>query len=103
MTESGTKLAENDKERKRLKEEIDFMEKEHKKKKDEEISQAEKDDLEKLRKELTDIENSRKDILEAYGSGNKMVKQLIDLALLANNMLRGEELSTFVKRSVELL
>jgi molecular chaperone HtpG len=32
-----------------------------------------------------------------------MVKQLIDLALLANNMLRGEELSVFVKRSVELL
>jgi len=32
-----------------------------------------------------------------------VVKQLIDLALLANNMLRGEDLSTFVKRSVELL
>ncbi|MCK7534395.1 MAG: hypothetical protein MZV63_26955 [Marinilabiliales bacterium] len=71
--------------------------------KPDEISQVEKDDLEKLRKELSDIENARKDILEAYGSGNKIVKQLIDLALLANNMLRGEELSTFVKRSVELL
>src|SRR5664280_309909 len=34
---------------------------------------------------------------------NKIVKQLIDLSMLANNMLRGEELSTFVKRSVELL
>ena len=45
----------------------------------------------------------RKDILESYGVANNVVKQLIDLALLANNMLRGEELSTFVKRSVDLL
>ena len=44
------------------------MEKEHKKKKADEISQVEKDDLEKLRKELSDVENARKDILEAYGS-----------------------------------
>ena len=66
-------------------------------------SKLEKDDLAKLRKELSEVENARKDILESYGEENKKVKQLIDLALLANNMLRGEELSTFVKRSVELL
>ena len=34
---------------------------------------------------------------------NKQVRQLIDLALLANNMLKGEALAKFVKRSVELL
>jgi molecular chaperone HtpG len=102
-SESGKKLSENDAEMKRVKEEIDFMEKEHKKKKPEEVSQLEKDDLEKLRKELGEIENSRREMLEIYGSGNKIVKQLIDLALLANNMLKGEELSTFVKRSVDLL
>jgi molecular chaperone HtpG len=101
--EAGAKLAENDKERKKVKEEVEFMEKEHNMKKAEEISQVEKDDLEKLRKELSGIENSRKDMLEAFGNNNKVVKQLVDLALLANNMLRGEELSTFVKRSVELL
>ncbi len=99
----GSRLSENGSELKRINEEIEFMEQEHKKKKAEEISQVEKDDLEKLKKERTDVENTRKDILEAYGSENKVVKQLIDLALLANNMLRGEELSTFVKRSVELL
>lgn len=103
MAESGNKLSENGSELKRVKEEVDFMEKEHSKKKPEEVSQMEKDDLEKLRKELSDIENARKEILEAYGSGNKMVKQLIDLALLANNMLKGEELAAFVKRSTELL
>lgn len=102
-TELGPKLQENNTERERLNEEIDFMEKEHKKKKPEEISQFEKDDLEKLRKELETLDSARKEILETYGSGNKVVKQLIDLALLANNMLRGEDLSIFVKRSVELL
>jgi molecular chaperone HtpG len=103
QAQEGTRLQENNTERERLKEEISFMEKEHSKKKPDEVSQFEKDDLEKLRKELDTIESSRKEILEAYGSGNKIVKQLIDLALLANNMLRGEDLSTFVKRSVELL
>ena len=99
----GDKLASNDTERKRVKEEIAFMEDEHKKKKADEVSQVEKDDLEKLKKELGDLENARKEVLEAYGSENKSVKQIIDLALLANNMLKGEELSTFVKRSVQLL
>jgi molecular chaperone HtpG len=99
----GTRLSENDKERKKIKEEIAFIEQEHKSKKADEISQIEKDDLEKLRKDLSVVENTRKDILESYGADNKVVKQLIDLAMLANNMLRGEELSTFVKRSVELL
>lgn len=103
QTEAGAKLTENNVVRKRLKEEIDFMEQEHNKKKADEISQLEKDDLEKLRKDLSVVENARKEVLESYGTANKVVKQLIDLALLANNMLRGEELSVFVKRSVELL
>lgn len=99
----GDKLSANDTERKKVKEEIAFMEAEQKKKKSDEVSQIEKDDLGKLKKELGDLENDRKEVLEAYGSENKIVKQLIDIALLATNMLKGEELSTFVKRSVELL
>jgi molecular chaperone HtpG len=99
----GDKLSANDTERKRVKEEIAFMEGDQKKKKADEVSQVVKDDLEKLKKELGDLENARKEVLEAYGSENKIVKQLIDIAMLANNMLKGEELSTFVKRSVELL
>ena len=102
-TELGTKLQENNSERERVKEQVEFMEKDQAKKKAEEISQVEKDDLEKLRKELETIETARKELLEGFGTGNKVVKQLIDLALLSNNMLRGEDLSTFVKRSVELL
>ncbi len=102
-SEAGAKLTENNTERTKLKEEVSFMELEQKKKKADEVSQLEKDDLEKLKKELSTVENSRNEILESYGAENKIVKQLIDLALLANNMLRGEELSVFVKRSVELL
>jgi molecular chaperone HtpG len=104
MTESlSSVLTGNDTEMARLKEEIDFMEKEHKNKKEDEVSQLEKDDLEKLHKELDAITNTRKEILEGFGNEKKIVKQLIDLAFLANNMLKGEELSQFVKRSVELL
>jgi molecular chaperone HtpG len=101
--EYGQKLVESGSEIKRIREEVEFMEKDQGKKKPEEISQVEKDDLEKLRKELGEAENKRKEILETYGSGNRKVKQMIDLALLANNMLKGEELATFVKRSIELL
>jgi molecular chaperone HtpG len=99
----GNRLQENNTEREKLKAEMDFMEKEQSTKKSDEISQLEKDDLEKLRKELETVESTRKEILENFGSDNLIVKQLIDLALLSSNMLRGEDLSTFVKRSVELL
>ncbi len=103
VSNEGDKLSANDEERNRIKEEISFMEDEQKKKKEDEISQLEKDDLEKLRTELKDVEDKRKEILGSFGSSRKDARQLIDLALLANNMLKGEELNAFVKRSVELL
>lgn len=101
--QEGEKLRENGARIKELKEQVSFMEEEHGKKKPEEVSQLEKDDLEKLRKELDTVEAARKEILEGFGAGNKIVKQLVDLSLLSNNMLRGEDLSVFVKRSIELL
>lgn len=102
-SDEGKKLAESETEIKKLKEEVEFIEKEHGSKKPDEISQVEKDDLEKLRNELENLNASRKELLKGFGSANKTVRQLIDLALLSNNMLKGEELSSFVKRSVELL
>lgn len=104
MSEALTeKLSGNTQERSRIREEIEFLEKEHKGKKDEDIPQVEKDDLDKLRKELDKVNDERKKELESFGSDHRMVKQLIDLALLSNNMLKGEELSRFVQRSIELL
>ncbi len=83
--------------------EIDFMEKEHGKKKPEEISQFEKDDLERLKGDLKQLEEKRKTLLTGFGADHQAVRQLVDLALLANNMLKGEALSTFVRRSISLL
>ena len=49
------------------------------------------------------LEAEKREKLEEYGKNNTMAKQLFDLALLANNMLKGEALAQFVKRSVELI
>jgi molecular chaperone HtpG len=75
----------------------------HKDKKPEEIPSEEKEELEKLQSELSTLKEKKETILSNYASGNKQVRQLIDLALLANNMLKGEALANFVKRSVELM
>jgi molecular chaperone HtpG len=72
-------------------------------KKEEEIPQEEKDLLKETEDKIAELEESRRKKLEAFGAGNELAKELVDLALLANNMLRGEALNNFVKRSVELL
>lgn len=33
----------------------------------------------------------------------KLISQLIDLAMLSKNLLKGEKLTSFIKRSVELI
>lgn len=86
-----------------LKSDIDSLEKLKEGKKDEEVPQEEKEKLDDLNKKLGTLNQSRTDILEQFGKDNKLSKQLIDLALLANNMLKGEDLTKFVKRSVELI
>ncbi len=72
-------------------------------KKEEEIPQAEKEEISKLEKEMTDLTTKKEAIIGKFASKNKEVRQLIDLALLSNNMLKGEALSNFVKRSVEIM
>ncbi len=72
-------------------------------KKPEEISQSQKDELESVQKQVVDLQEKKKTDIAAAVSDNKVVKQLIDLALLQNGMLRGEALSNFIKRSVDLI
>jgi molecular chaperone HtpG len=81
----------------------DELEKATKGKKDEEVSQEDKDRISDLNKKIEEMEKKREAILQNFSRENKLVKQLIDLALLSNNMLKGEELSGFVKRSIDLL
>ncbi len=99
----GKKLEDLRGEKKGLSEEQQLLEKAKEGKKEEEIPQSEKDQMEDVNKKLGDLENKRVEMLKKYGSGQKLVKQLIDLALLANNQLKGEDLAAFVKRSVELI
>lgn len=72
-------------------------------KKDEEIPAEEKAKVEELEKQISELTDKKKAVYRSFAEGNKQVRQLIDLALLANNMLKGEALANFVKRSVELL
>jgi len=72
-------------------------------KKEEEVPQEEKDLLKETENKISALEDTKRKKLEAFGTENKLAKQLVDLALLANNMLRGEALNNFVKRSVELI
>ena len=72
-------------------------------KKDEEIPQVDKDRKSEYHKTIADLNKQKNSLLEEYGKGNKVIGQLIDLALLANGLLKGEALNRFVKRSVELI
>ena len=75
----------------------------HKDKKEDEIPSAEKAELEDLQKKIEDLTADKKAIFKTFAAENKQVRQLLDLALLASNMLKGEALAKFVKRSVELM
>ncbi len=72
-------------------------------KKEEEIPVAEKEELEEVNKKISEQNDKKADLIKKYASSNKLVSQLIDLALLSNNMLKGEALNNFVKRSIELI
>lgn len=79
-----------------------------------EATDAEKKELEKdkenNKEKITELESktdglkeNKNSIFREYAKDNKVIKQLIDLSLLQNNMLKGEELNKFIKRSFELI
>ena len=73
------------------------------KKKPEEITQEEKDDVHNTEKAIQDEKAKRDEIVANYAKDNNIVHQLIDLALLQNGMLKGAALEAFLKRSVDLI
>ena len=79
------------------------IEQSQKDKKTDEITEAEKNDLADVEKKIADEKSKKEAILCKYAESNKVVHQLIDLALLRNGMLKGEALNNFVKRSIELI
>ena len=79
------------------------LDKANKDKKDEDIPQADKDRIKELEDKIKEFKDKQEKVLTHFGKDNKIVRQLIDIALLSNNMLKGEDLNRFVKRSIELL
>ncbi|WP_099465675.1 molecular chaperone HtpG [Parabacteroides provencensis] len=73
------------------------------KKKEEEISSQEKEDMTNTDHKIAELHEKANTILSEYANSNNMVSQLIDLALLGNGMLKGEALSRFIKRSVQMI
>ena len=73
------------------------------KKKPEELTQDEKDDVKNTEKAIEEQRGKKNDIIASFAKDNKIVHQLIDLALLQNGMLKGAALDSFLKRSVDLI
>jgi Molecular chaperone, HSP90 family len=86
-----------------LNEQKEKLESQTKDKKEEEITQSQKDEIAEISKQIDSVGKNKNEVLSNFGKSHNSIKQLIDLALLANNKLKGESLAAFVKRSVEIL
>ena len=71
--------------------------------KDEKSRKEHESEIEQLRNDISEKENKRDNMLKEFGKDHKIVKQLIDLALLSQNMLTGEALNKFIKRSYDII
>lgn len=100
---TGESLAPLDKNLKAAEEERSALNELLKDKKEEEISQEEKDKRTSIQSKIDEIAGQRRELLRKSGAENVIVGQLVDLALLANGMLKGEALTKFIRRSVEVV
>lgn len=99
----GDELSKVNNEIKPLQDEKNRINEANKDKKEEDMPQGDKDNLGDLDKQIGELQQQKEEKLTQYGRKSQLVKQLIDLALLANNMLKGEALDKFVKRSIKLI
>lgn len=79
------------------------LEQAQQKKKADEITQEDRDNLSQCNKDIAAQEEKKTKVLSDYGAGQAVVHQLIDIALLQNGLLKGKALDQFLKRSVELI
>ena len=79
------------------------VEESQKDKKYDELTDDDKAQLRQVEDDIEAQEKARRDVWAGYGEQNPVVPQLIDLALLQNGLLRGEALSRFIARSVDLI
>ncbi len=99
----GDELSKANNEIKPLQDEKNRINEANKDKKEDDMPQGDKDNLGDLDKQIGELQQQKEEKLTQYGKKSQLVKQLIDLALLANNMLKGEALDKFVKRSIKLI
>lgn len=85
------------------KKQVDELKAKHKDLKEDEKPEVEKDIIRTQEAKESDLEKQKTEIYSQFAASEPKVRQLIDLALLANGMLKGEALSEFVKRSTSLL
>ena len=73
----------------------------------EKVEDAAKDATEEQKKAVEEqkktVSEAHKKDLEAFAAGNSILKQITDLALLANGMLKGKALSDFISRSEKVV
>lgn len=107
LSESNDKLTESlkpiESEIKGLEARLAALRQNQEKKKPEEISAQEKEDVKLTESSLSEQREAKRTILKEYATNNNVVSQLIDLALLQNGMLKGAALNKFLKRSVDLI
>ena len=72
-------------------------------KKHEDFTPEEKEMSEELSKKVVTLRDERNERLKEIGKQNKLVRQIIDLALLSNGMLKGKNLTDFIQRSISLI
>lgn len=56
-----------------------------------------------LEGEVNKLRAEETKVISDYAAGQDKVRQLIDLALLGNGLLKGQDLSSFIKRSISML
>ena len=72
-------------------------------KKEEDLTAEEKSMREELSKKVVTLRDERNERLREIGGKNSLVRQIIDLALLTNGMLKGKNLTDFIQRSISLI
>ena len=60
-------------------------------------------DISDKESKVTELRNTESEVISSYAKTQPKVKQIIDLALLQSNLLKGESLNEFIKRSISLL
>lgn len=72
-------------------------------KKEDELTPEEREMRERLSTRIAELRTERDSRLEEIGRNNRKVRQIIDLALLSNGMLKGKSLTDFIQRSISLI